>query len=257
MKCEPQLQEQHAIEILLKSIHGPVGFLLKGFTIKTFEKLLSKVGNLQEEAKQLRVFEKTGKLEPSKTSTKKFRTTFVVRIARAIEDILITIVLLLLSKEILVISMDLSGNQFIGSIPESLGSSNLQLVLLNDNELEGQVPEKLYSVGVHGGVIDLSGNNGLCGVPSLPPCPFFWDKKKLSTRGKIAIALSCGVFMSIVLLVYVACIKRGRNDYEFGPPQDLLSSAMASKRNKYQRQKMLLEMETQHSDGFVPRPNPH
>ncbi|KAI0502477.1 hypothetical protein KFK09_017430 [Dendrobium nobile] len=153
--------------------------------------------------------------------------------------------------------LDLSGNQFTGSIPESLGSSDLQLVLLNDNELEGQVPEKLYSVGVHGGVIDLSGNNGLCGVPSLPACPFFWDKRKLSTRGKIAIGLSCGVVISILLLVYVVCIKRGRNDYDFGPPQDLLSSAIASKRNKYQRQKMLLEMESQHSDGYVARVNPH
>ncbi|XP_020592712.1 uncharacterized protein LOC110033161 [Phalaenopsis equestris] len=53
MKCEPQLQEQHAIEILLKSIHGPIAFLLKGFTIKTFENLLSKAGSLQKEAKQL------------------------------------------------------------------------------------------------------------------------------------------------------------------------------------------------------------
>ncbi|XP_020591231.1 uncharacterized protein LOC110032059 [Phalaenopsis equestris] len=71
MKCEPQLQEQHTIKILLKSIHGPVGFLLEGFTIKTFEKLLSKVGNLQEESKQLEFFEKAGKLKPLKTSEKK------------------------------------------------------------------------------------------------------------------------------------------------------------------------------------------
>ncbi|KAL0910749.1 hypothetical protein M5K25_018832 [Dendrobium thyrsiflorum] len=53
MKCEPQLQEQHAVEILLKNIHGPVAFLLKGFTIKTFEKLLNKASNLQEEAPRM------------------------------------------------------------------------------------------------------------------------------------------------------------------------------------------------------------
>lgn len=147
------------------------------------------------------------------------------------------------------IKLDLSGNQFFGSIPESFGSSNLQLVLLNNNDLEGEVPDKLYSVGVHGGVIDLSGNNKLCGVPSLPTCPFFWDKRKLSTRGKISIALSCGVVFSILLLVCVVCIKRGRNDYDFGPPQDIISSAIAAKRNRYQRQKMLLEMESLHSDN--------
>ncbi|PKU64668.1 hypothetical protein MA16_Dca014522 [Dendrobium catenatum] len=54
MKCEPQLQEQHAVKILLKNIHGPIAFLLKGFTIKTFEKLLNKASNLQEEAPRLR-----------------------------------------------------------------------------------------------------------------------------------------------------------------------------------------------------------
>ncbi|KAG0461660.1 hypothetical protein HPP92_021957 [Vanilla planifolia] len=155
------------------------------------------------------------------------------------------------------VRLDLSGNQLSGSIPESLGSSNLQLVLLNNNELEGQVPEKLYSVGVHGGVIDLSGNKMLCGVPSLPACPFFWDKGKLSTRGKVAIGLSCVVIFVILLLVYVLWIKRGANDYDFGPPQDLLTSAIAAKRNRYQRQKMILEMETQHSNELVPNMNSH
>ncbi|KAL0927523.1 hypothetical protein M5K25_001698 [Dendrobium thyrsiflorum] len=52
MKCAPQLQEQHAVEIFLKNIHGPIAFLLKGFTIKIFEKLLNKANNLQEEASQ-------------------------------------------------------------------------------------------------------------------------------------------------------------------------------------------------------------
>ncbi|KAL0923901.1 hypothetical protein M5K25_004688 [Dendrobium thyrsiflorum] len=53
MKCEPQLQEQHAVEILLKNVHGPVAFLLKGFTIKTFEKLLNKASNLMPFLKEL------------------------------------------------------------------------------------------------------------------------------------------------------------------------------------------------------------
>ncbi|XP_027359912.1 receptor-like protein 4 isoform X2 [Abrus precatorius] len=148
------------------------------------------------------------------------------------------------------IHLDLSNNQLTGSIPDSIASSSLQLVLLNGNLLEGRVPEELYSIGVHGGAIDLSGNKGLCGVPSLPACPMFWENGKLSTQGKIAIGLSClFVFCVILLLVYIY-IRRIRNDYDFALPHELTS--LAAKRNRYQRQKslMVLEMESQHAKGL-------
>ncbi|KAK3222611.1 hypothetical protein Dsin_009636 [Dipteronia sinensis] len=157
------------------------------------------------------------------------------------------------------VRLDLSNNQFSGSIPDSLTSSKLQLALLNNNLLEGRVPEELYSVGVHGGTIDLFGNKGLCGVPSLPSCPLFWDNGGLSTGGKIAIGISCLVILcALLLVIYMCCIRRGRNDYDFGLPHDLMS--LAAKRNKYQRQKslMLLEMESQHAKGLPSLPlNPH
>ncbi|BFG16992.1 hypothetical protein CerSpe_032660 [Prunus speciosa] len=149
--------------------------------------------------------------------------------------------------------LDLSDNQFSGSIPQSLATSNLQLVLMNNNLLEGQVPEELYSIGVHGGSIDLYGNKGLCGVPSLPDCPLFWENGGLSKKGKIAIAVSCVfVFCLLLLVLYIICIRRRRNDYDFGLPQDLMS--LAAKRNRYQRQKslMLLEMESQHAKALTP-----
>ncbi|KAF5745293.1 hypothetical protein HS088_TW07G00876 [Tripterygium wilfordii] len=151
------------------------------------------------------------------------------------------------------VRLDLSTNQFSGSIPDSLTtSSKLQLVLLNDNLLEGQVPEELYSIGVHGGAIDLSGNKGLCGVPSLPACPMFWENGKLSVGGKVAIAISCLVFICLVVLVIYMWIRRRRNDYDFGLPQDLMS--LSAKRNRYQRQKslMVLEMESQHAKALTP-----
>ncbi|KAI0526823.1 hypothetical protein KFK09_002415 [Dendrobium nobile] len=83
MKCEPQLQEQHAIEILLKNIHGLVAFLLKGFTIKTFEKLLNKASSLQEEASQLsflvdQSYSDPKKLKPQKVFEKKFGSVSTV-----------------------------------------------------------------------------------------------------------------------------------------------------------------------------------
>lgn len=53
MKCDSQLQEQYAIKILLKNIYGTIIFLLKRFTINTFEKLSNKASNFQDKAKQL------------------------------------------------------------------------------------------------------------------------------------------------------------------------------------------------------------
>ncbi|KAL6505710.1 hypothetical protein OROHE_023089 [Orobanche hederae] len=122
------------------------------------------------------------------------------------------------------VKLDLSNNKFMGFIPDSLTSSSLQLVLLNDNVLEGRVPEELYSIGVHGGAIDLSGNKRLCGVPSLPDCPLFWGKSGLSTGGKIGIGLSCLVIFSLLLLgIYCFCIRRRHNDYDFGLPHELIA----------------------------------
>ncbi|KAL0408824.1 UNVERIFIED_CONTAM: putative LRR receptor-like serine/threonine-protein kinase [Sesamum radiatum] len=153
---------------------------------------------------------------------------------------------------LVVSQMNLSSNSLGGNIPSGLGQKSLVKLLLNDNLLGGQVPEELYSIGVHGGAIDLSGNKELCGVPSLPECPFFWGKNGLSNAGKIAIALSGLVIFSAVSLgTYYLCMRRRRNDYEFGLPHELVS--LAAKRNRYQRQKslMALEMESQHAKGYT------
>ncbi|XP_042052699.1 receptor-like protein 4 [Salvia splendens] len=154
------------------------------------------------------------------------------------------------------VKLDLSDNKFTGYIPDSLTSASLLLVLLNDNLLEGRVPEELYSIGVHGGAIDLSANKGLCGVPSLPECSLLWGKHGLSTGGKVAIGISCLVVVSaLVFGIYYCVVWRRRNDYDFGLPHELTS--LAAKRNRYHRQKslMALEMESQHAKGFIPTYN--
>ncbi|KAH9312737.1 hypothetical protein KI387_027772, partial [Taxus chinensis] len=132
-------------------------------------------------------------------------------------------------------TVDLSNNQLSGMIPQSLGSLQLQLVLLNGNEMEGQVPEDLYSIGVRGGTINLTGNLALCGVPSLPDCPYFWEKDGLSVGAKIGIALSAVLLVIMLISILYICFMRKRDkDYDFGLglPHDLILRS-----NRYQKQK--------------------
>lgn len=69
----------------------------------------------------------------------------------------------------------------------------------------------------------LSSNKGLCGVPTLPACPFFWSKGGLSDWAKIGIGIACLVLLLLlVLFTYMVCIRRGRHDYDFALPQDLI-----------------------------------
>lgn len=74
----------------------------------------------------------------------------------------------------------------------------------------------MYSFG------SLSGNKGLCGVPTLPACALFWEKGGLNKTGKIALGASFGfVLLVILIVVYILCIRRGPYDYDFDFPQDL------------------------------------
>lgn len=135
--------------------------------------------------------------------------------------------------------MDLSFNELSGSIPTSLGSHSLKTVLLNGNKLEGQVPEALYSIGATGGYVNLSDNQALCGVPSLPACSLLWKSNHLSTGAKIGIAFAvpAAVFI-IVAIVYVVLQRRNMDDYNFGLPHQL-----ASKSTRYQVQKSRLRFD--------------
>lgn len=62
-------------------------------------------------------------------------------------------------------TLDLSYNQLNGSIPPSLAQlSKLQELLLNDNQLSGEVPPALGALPIRGATLNLTNNDGLCGV---------------------------------------------------------------------------------------------
>eukprot|EP00249_Psilotum_nudum_P012856 c24008_g1_i1 orf=962-2881(-) len=136
-------------------------------------------------------------------------------------------------------SLDLSSNELSGGIPTTLGSQQLTTVLLDQNQLRGLVPESLYSTGVHGGYVNLSDNNGLCGVPSLPDCSMFWDQGHLSKGARVGIGFGAS-FGVVLLLSAVYFIKkwRERDDYNFGLPHEL-----ASRSTRYQKQKSKLRID--------------
>ncbi|KAJ7541552.1 hypothetical protein O6H91_10G064700 [Diphasiastrum complanatum] len=136
-------------------------------------------------------------------------------------------------------TIDLSFNQLTGNVPDSLGASQLVQVYLNDNQLDGQVPLPLYSIGVHGGYVNISSNTNLCGVPSLPLCPYLAGKPSLSDGAKVgvAIAVLAGAALVVVLL-YIYISRRRKDDYNFGLPHELAATA---KHNRYQRHKAKLD----------------
>ncbi|KAH7427350.1 hypothetical protein KP509_10G040400 [Ceratopteris richardii] len=131
--------------------------------------------------------------------------------------------------------VDLSFNQLSGPIPRSLSSSNLRTVLLNGNRLSGEVSEALYSIGVTGGYVNLSDNDALCGVPSLPACSLLWEGSHMSIGSKVAIAFGviAGVALTLVA-AYIIIKRKNSEDYKFGLPHKLASSGRGT---RYNRQK--------------------
>lgn len=70
------------------------------------------------------------------------------------------------------VKLDLSDNHLSGTIHSKLSSARLELLNLSKNQFTGWFPNELYSILYRGGILDVSGNKGLCGVgiPSLPQC---------------------------------------------------------------------------------------
>ena len=70
----------------------------------------------------------------------------------------------------------------------------------------------------------MAGNQGLCGVPSLPECPFQWKQGGMSPGAKAALVL--GVLVAAAILVggayYYIQRRNAREDYNFNLPHQLV-----------------------------------
>lgn len=136
------------------------------------------------------------------------------------------------------VSLDLSFNALEGPIPISLGSPQMQHLRLDHNLLSGPVPESIYAIGVHGGYINLAGNQGLCGVPSLPDCPYQWKKGGMSPAAKAVLVI--GVLLAAAIMVggayYYVQRRNSREDYNFNLPHQLVERTKWYQQHKMTKQ---------------------
>jgi hypothetical protein len=136
------------------------------------------------------------------------------------------------------VSLDLSFNALTGPIPISLGSPRMNHLRLDDNRLSGPVPESVYAIGVHGGYINLAGNAGLCGVPSLPDCPYKWKKGGMSPAAKAVLIL--GVLILACIIGYGAYVyiqrRNAQEDYNFNLPHQLVERTKWYQQHKMTKQ---------------------
>ncbi|XP_045795663.1 probable inactive receptor kinase At5g58300 [Trifolium pratense] len=107
------------------------------------------------------------------------------------------------------IGLNLRNNSLIGPIPNFVNLPNLKILDLSFNDLNGSIPSVLHKFHAS----SFKGNFGLCGASlkqcSLGSSPSDISNKKLSTWGKIAIAL--GVFAAMLLpalVVVFCCLKK-------------------------------------------------
>nr|VDC74042.1 unnamed protein product [Brassica rapa] len=99
------------------------------------------------------------------------------------------------------VKLDLSDNHLSGTIHSKISSARLELLNLSKNQFTGWFPNELYSILYRGGILDVSGNKGLCGVgiPSLPQCSL-WTMVLHSKLFAAAVLILIGLVASTLKL---------------------------------------------------------
>ncbi|KAK9664977.1 hypothetical protein RND81_14G081300 [Saponaria officinalis] len=127
---------------------------------------------------------------------------------------------------LILISVDLSRNNFSGTVPNYFARLPMVYLNLSNNNFEGNVP----IIGVYAklGVVSLSGNSRLCGGISklhLPKCIQQKEpKKRQKTRRRMSRALQLIVpitcsFVGVVILttvLYLTCLRKKKRSISSG-----------------------------------------
>nr|GMC92492.1 probable LRR receptor-like serine/threonine-protein kinase At3g47570 [Ipomoea batatas] len=109
--------------------------------------------------------------------------------------------------------LDLSCNNLIGKIPEFLGKLQyLKRLNLSFNHLEGEIPtEGIFKNKTE---VEVVGNNDLCGcIPQfgLPKCPRGGERQHLSHIQKLAILMSSGTLILLIIVALIVFICKQKN----------------------------------------------
>nr|GMC92494.1 probable LRR receptor-like serine/threonine-protein kinase At3g47570 [Ipomoea batatas] len=109
--------------------------------------------------------------------------------------------------------LDLSCNNLTGKIPEFLGKLQyLKRLNLSFNHLKGEIPtEGIFKNKTE---VEVVGNNYLCGgIPQfgLPKCPREGERQHLSHIQKLAILLSSGTLILLIIVALILFIYKQKN----------------------------------------------
>ncbi|XP_031118579.1 probable LRR receptor-like serine/threonine-protein kinase At3g47570 [Ipomoea triloba] len=109
--------------------------------------------------------------------------------------------------------LDLSCNNLTGKIPKFLGKLQyLKRLNLSFNHLEGEIPTE--GIFKHKTEVELGGNSNLCGgIPQfgLPTCPKEGERQHLSHIQKLAILMSSGTLILLIIVALIVFIYKQKN----------------------------------------------
>ncbi|KAL0456543.1 UNVERIFIED_CONTAM: putative LRR receptor-like serine/threonine-protein kinase [Sesamum latifolium] len=126
------------------------------------------------------------------------------------------------------VDLDLSRNNLSGPIPSFLAERHLQRLNLSYNRFQGEVPKAGLFRNMT--TISLDGNKELCGgIPelNLPPCSSVTSSKKHSSnlrRVLIPVAVSGGVFLTILVCLVLVLYRRGRHKKNVASVESLVGA---------------------------------
>nr|GMD83985.1 probable LRR receptor-like serine/threonine-protein kinase At3g47570 [Ipomoea batatas] len=117
------------------------------------------------------------------------------------------------------VSLTLSNNMFLGTLPSTIGKipkflgklQYLKRLNLSFNHLEGEIPTE--GIFKHKTEVELVGNNLCGGIPQFgfPTCPREGERQHLSHIQKLAIFISSGTLILLIIVALIVFIYKQKN----------------------------------------------